>query len=114
MSDTALLVSYMGCGEPLLNIDNVIEASRMIWNQMGSIYKVVRFAVASLIPTASLMEKFIEAVKKAKLKMKFHLSLYSADPMVRKGLIREVGLPELLAKYLSDSIVAERAQEPGI
>ncbi|MDO8442920.1 MAG: radical SAM protein, partial [bacterium] len=94
MPDTALLISYMGCGEPLLNIDNVIEASRMIRNQMGSIYKVVRFAVASLIPAASLMEKFIEAVKKAKLKMKFHLSLHSADHMVRKGLMPSAELIE--------------------
>jgi len=94
MADTALLISYMGCGEPLLNIDNVIEASRVIRNQMGSSYKVVRFAAASLIPALSLMEKFIEEMKRNGLKVKFHLSLHSADPMVRKGLMPSAGLIE--------------------
>ncbi|MCL5017262.1 MAG: radical SAM protein [Patescibacteria group bacterium] len=82
-----LLVSYMGCGEPLLNIDNVIEAGRRIQEYMKKDYRVVRFAVASMIPAMSLMETFIDKVKKAGLKMKFHLSLHSADHMVRKGLM---------------------------
>lgn len=82
-----LLISYMGCGEPLLNIHNVIKASCKIRNRMKNSYRVVRFAVASLIPHLSLMEKFIEKMKKTDLKMKFHLSLHSADPMVRKCLM---------------------------
>lgn len=82
-----LLVSYMGCGEPLLNLDNVIEASRIIQDDLKDDYKTVRFAVASLIPQLSLMEKFIQSVKENNLKMKFHLSLHSVDPMVRKSLM---------------------------
>ena len=89
-----LLVSYMGCGEPLLNISNVIEASCQIQNQMKNKYQTVRFAVASLIPSLSAMEKFTEAVKKNGLKVKFHLSLHSADPMVRKGLMPSAELIE--------------------
>jgi 23S rRNA (adenine2503-C2)-methyltransferase len=85
--NSVLLISYMGCGEPLLNIDNVIKSSYIIQERMKNEYQTVRFAVASIIPKLSLMEKFTEQVRQTGLKMKFHLSLHSADPMVRKGLI---------------------------
>src|SRR3989344_2386861 len=58
-ANSVLLVSYMGCGEPLLNIANVIEASCQIRDLMKDRYQTIRFAVASLIPNLSLMEKFI-------------------------------------------------------
>ncbi len=82
-----LLISYMGCGEPLLNIGNIIKASCAIQEQMKNEYHTVRFAVASIIPKLSLMEKFMNQVRAVGLKMKLHLSLHSADPMIRKELI---------------------------
>lgn len=85
--NNVLLISYMGCGEPLLNTENVIKASYAIQETMKNEYQTVRFAVASMIPRLYLMEKFIYIVRELGLKMKFHLSLHSADPMVRKSLI---------------------------
>lgn len=103
-ANSVLLISYMGCGEPLLNIANVIEASRQIQSSMQGRYETIRFAVASLIPSLSLMEKFIGLVKKTDLKIKFHLSLHSADHMVRKGLMPSAELLEesieLVEKYI--------------
>ncbi len=103
-TNSVLLVSYMGCGEPLLNIANVIEASCQVQDLMKDRYQTVRFAVASLIPSLSLMEKFIGLVKKTGLKIKFHLSLHSPDPMIRKGLMPSAELIEesieLVEKYI--------------
>ena len=93
-SNKTLLISYMGCGEPLLNLENVITASCEIRNKVSDKYQTVRFAVASLIPQISLMEKFIEGVTKNNLKMKFHLSLHSPDIIVRKALMPATELIE--------------------
>lgn len=82
-----LLISVMGCGEPLLNLDNVIAMCEKITEKYKSHYKIVRFAVASLIPKISLMEKFIEAVKSRNLRVKFHLSLHSPREKVRQTIM---------------------------
>jgi len=82
-----LLISFMGCGEPLLNLDNVIESAKQIIERYSGIYKVVRFAVATLIPHPKLMEKFIRLVHEEKVPMKLHLSLHSPDDERRKVIM---------------------------
>lgn len=81
------LISFMGCGEPLCNIKNVIESCNRIRDQYKSDYNVVRFAVASLIPKIKLMQRFTETVREHRLPLKFHLSLHSPDSKVRKELM---------------------------
>lgn len=82
-----LLISFMGCGEPLLNLKNVIGACEQIRNKYSNQYKIVRFAIASLIPTIPLMENCIRMVKERDLMVKFHLSLHSPCREVRREIM---------------------------
>ncbi len=82
-----LLISYMGCGEPLLNLKSVIKASEMIREHYRNDYEVVRFAVASLIPKIKLMRQFTDMVVASNLPVKFHLSLHATDDRIRKELM---------------------------
>lgn len=82
-----LLISFMGCGEPLCAIDEVIEVSNRIREQYSKHYEVVRFAVASLIPARLLFNKFEDQIIRNKLNCKFHYSLHTPDPVVRKDLM---------------------------
>jgi 23S rRNA (adenine2503-C2)-methyltransferase len=78
-----LLVSYMGCGEPLLNWDNVISSMVRINNN----FSPCRFAIATLIPAAAWYHFFdsIHYIKDEKLDVKIHLSLHFTREDVRKG-----------------------------
>jgi len=82
-----LLVSYMGCGEPLCNVINLMYACESIRVEFASLYRVVRFAVASLIPTPSRMRRFISEVHCRKLPVKFHLSLHSPFDACRSEMM---------------------------
>jgi 23S rRNA (adenine2503-C2)-methyltransferase len=82
-----LLVSYMGCGEPLLAIDEVISASKSIHIMYSPHYKVVRFAVASLIPSKDRFMAFSKAILDTGLKCKFHYSMHTTDDKLRKMLM---------------------------
>lgn len=82
-----LLVSYMGCGEPLLNVTGTIAAATLLRERHWTAYETIRFAVASLIPRLDRMREFTEAVAREKLQLKFHLSLHSPDDAVRKELM---------------------------
>lgn len=82
-----LLVSFMGCGEPLNNIENVIEAMKSLRRSFFEKYHIVRFAVATLMPHEKLAENLILAVKKENLPVKLHLSLHTPDAKVRKEIM---------------------------
>jgi 23S rRNA (adenine2503-C2)-methyltransferase len=86
-SNRVLLISFMGCGEPLFNIDSVIDAARYIRASHDRDYYTVRFAVASLIPKHDLFKEFETKVMQLNLKCKFHYSLHTTDPVVRKSLM---------------------------
>lgn len=90
--NNVLLVSYMGCGEPLCNIKNVISACEDIRSEFETSYRIVRFAVASLIPKPSLMRKFIAEVRAKRLAVKFHLSLHSPFDGSRRKLMPSASL----------------------
>jgi len=86
-ANDVLLISFMGCGEPLLNYRNVVSACDIIrWLYCGD-YGTVRFAVASIIPSLSNMIEFTKSVKEYQLPLKFHLSLHSANGKIRRDLI---------------------------
>lgn len=82
-----LLVSFMGCGEPLININNMIDTMKCTEILYNHSYDMVRFAVASLIPDVISFNDFRYMVKINKLKCKFHYSLHTVDMVLRKKLM---------------------------
>jgi 23S rRNA (adenine2503-C2)-methyltransferase len=80
-----LLISYMGCGEPLLNVDNILTSMDMLF----AIYGKIRFAVATMIPATHWVKffEFTNYIESKKLPVKVHLSLHSAIEETRQYLI---------------------------
>ncbi len=72
--DRPLLISYMGCGEPLANIKNVIMSMRFLMKFQPNI----RFGMATMLPKSKWLEFFhmTEEVKRFKIPLKVHLSLH--------------------------------------
>lgn len=97
-----LLVSYMGCGEPLLNIDNIINSAINIKEVFSKDYLVVRFAVASLVPSTTKLIEFLKKVSAAELPMKFHYSLHSPRDEVRKELMPAAAPASLVFPILDE------------
>jgi 23S rRNA (adenine2503-C2)-methyltransferase len=83
-SPSTLLVSYMGSGEPLHNIEGVIELALMIRGIYQREYPTVRFAISTLLPRVGALELFGRMVKSYNLNFKVHLSLHSPFDTVRK------------------------------
>lgn len=84
LGNRVLLVSFMGCGEPTLNNDSVIEAASFIFKHFNAPY--IRFAVATAIPTNSWLNFFqmTSDIKKEGLPVKLHLSLHYTMDLIRK------------------------------
>lgn len=82
-----LLVSYMGAGEPMLNVDGVTGSAKLISENFSLWSTAVRFAVSTIIPKSSLLDSFTDKLKSSKLNFKLHWSLHSPDEDVRKSLI---------------------------
>lgn len=82
-----LLVSFMGCGEPLNNIENVIEAMVKLRSFYKDEYETVRFAVASLVPRMTALGDFLTDIHVKQLDLKFHYSLHSPKTEVRQSLM---------------------------
>lgn len=97
-----LLVSYMGVGEPLLNLDGVIESAKML--KKNNHYKTVRFGISTLIPGAKPFNQLIDRVIENDINCKLHWSLHSAQSFTRKSLMPSaLGIREsasLAVKYL--------------
>lgn len=75
-----ILISYMGCGEPLANINNVIDSMVMLQEPN------IRFGLATMLPKKHYASFFtlIERVKSMKLPVKLHLSMHFVDDKQRK------------------------------
>lgn len=83
-----LLISVMGCGEPIFNVDNIIEMmcdfKKYAENECNIPY--VRYAIATSIPK-SKWENFFYLTSKIKeynLPVKLHLSLHYTFDLIRK------------------------------
>ncbi len=105
------LLSFMGCGEPLLNSDMVIDTCHHAIAELSKEYKTVRFAVASLIPSMKLMIKFTETVKAEMIPIKFHLSLHGTNDQQRKKIMpsaspimESISLLEFFKRYTQNSV----------
>lgn len=81
-SEKMLLVSFMGCGEPLLNVENLIHS--MIY--LTERYDKIRFAVATSMPknVGKKFNDFLDGVIKNKLNVKLHLSLHYTNDSDRR------------------------------
>ncbi len=105
-----LLISFMGCGEPLLSTEKVIKTMASLSDlYFCDDYNLVRFAVASLIPSKHSFIKFKDLVIANNLQqlVKFHYSLHTIDPAIRKQLM-PAALPhiesiELLKAYKEET-----------
>ena len=79
-NNNTLLLSFMGSGEPLFNSVNIV----MYVNRCKEKYTYVRGAIATIIPSMSMFDNFVEGVEMFKLDMKVHLSLHYTDDETRR------------------------------
>lgn len=81
-----LLISYMGCGEPLMNVDNVVRSMESLKRLEDEGFPLVRFAIATSIPKSHWLDFFVitERIKVTKLPVKIHLSLHYTTNELRK------------------------------
>jgi len=80
--DKMLLISFMGCGEPLLNVYNLIESMSNLDNS----YNKIRFAIATSMPANNEdnFTYFTHKIWENKLNVKLHLSLHYTNDKTRK------------------------------
>jgi len=84
-NDRVLLISYMGCGEPLLNLDHVEHSMRWLMKN----YENIRFGLSTMLPKGGWSNLFELAgvVKRNKIPLKIHLSLhYTNDEQRNKHM----------------------------
>ncbi|SRR3972149_10724655 len=95
-NNRALLISYMGIGEPLLNIDNVTESMRLLKGH----YENVRFGLATSLPKGQWKNIFTLAsyVNFHKIPLKVHLSLhYTKDDQRNKSMPNALNIKASIA-----------------
>jgi len=101
-----LLISYMGAGEPLMNVGEMVTSAEEI-AKTGT-HETIRFGVATLIPGEKPFREFTRRVKESGLNFKLHWSLHSVDELERRVL-----MPAALGLTKSAELVAEYARETG-
>jgi adenine C2-methylase RlmN of 23S rRNA A2503 and tRNA A37 len=87
-----LLISYMGAGDSLMNLEQVIKSAVDLKNSkkykyIQDSYKTIRFGVSTILPGYSRFNLFKNAVIEYKLPIKLHWSLHSLDAIERKSLM---------------------------
>ncbi len=82
-----LLISYMGCGEPLLNYRNVKDSMILLRNEYQDLkVPLIRFAIATSLPEFAWVNFFelTNIIHKENLQVKIHLSLHYTIDIIRK------------------------------
>ena len=104
-SEDKLLISFMGAGEPTLNAENLVVAMTILRARLSAKYAgQVRFAIATILPTAKHFMTFADLVASECLDVKVHLSLHATSNTLRKTLIPGSSVPvvhclDLLGRY---------------
>ncbi len=99
-----LLISFMGVGEPLLNLKLIEE----IFNQENKLkdllgYKEISYALATMMPNNDTIKKLKELVIKKKIPLKVHFSMHTPIDEERKSLIPSTNVAvESALDYLVD------------
>ena len=88
-------VVFMGMGEPMLNLDNVLAAvRRMAGNELGALgWRQITVSTVGIVPG-------IEALTEANLNVHLAVSLHAPDDMTREHLLpvgKRFGVEEILA-----------------
>jgi 23S rRNA (adenine2503-C2)-methyltransferase len=83
LGQQVLLVSFMGCGEPVHNADNVVNSMVQIRSSCPA--PLVRFAIATSLPKNGWLNFFsmTEQVADDNLQVKMHLSLHYTIDQIR-------------------------------
>lgn len=76
-----LLVSFIGCGEPLLNVENLIDGMAMLKEQ----YQKIRYTIPTSMPnnTENNFNYFVKNIVKYNLNAKLHFSLHYTNDIDR-------------------------------
>ena len=84
LGERVLLISFMGCGEPVLNVAYVIESMIKIREKFKTPY--IRFAVATSLPKKDFIDFFwmVNEIHRFNLPVKFHFSLHYTFDILRK------------------------------
>jgi 23S rRNA (adenine2503-C2)-methyltransferase len=85
-NNRVLLISFMGCGEPILNVDNVVDAMVGIKKLEQNGFSFIRFAISTSLPKNKWLNfyKLIDGIKNNNLPVKMHLSLHYTMDIIRK------------------------------
>lgn len=99
-NNRTLLVSYMGCGEPVLNVDNVARSMDSLKRLEEEGFPLVRFAIATSIPKNNWIDfnKLTKHIKENNLPVKVHLSLhYTVDGQRKKWMPASLDIESSIA-----------------
>lgn len=81
-----LLISFMGVGEPLLNIDLIINVYKNEEKIKALGYKEISYAISTMMPNRNL-ETLTKKVDEINMPLKVHFSLHTTIDEERKELI---------------------------
>ena len=81
-----LLISFMGCGEPIINWDEITLVMKRLKRLEEEGMKYVRFAIATSIPSKNWINFYnmTWAIKEFELPVKLHLSLHYTTEHIRR------------------------------
>lgn len=104
LSRIPLLISYMGCGEPLINHYHVVRSMMVIMNKYLGIVQLTRFAIATSLPKSSETNFSIltEEIKLFNIPVKLHLSLHYTSDELRRQWMPNAGKIEKAIELLYD------------
>jgi 23S rRNA (adenine2503-C2)-methyltransferase len=106
-SNDTLLISYMGAGEPLMNVPGLINSALAIRDNVPG-YKDIRFAVSTIIPGKKPFVQFMNEVIEHKLNFKLHWSLHLTTSQRRKSL-----MPSALDAKEGSELVKQYLEKTG-
>ena len=122
-NNRVLLISYMGTGEPLLNVDNIVVSMKQIKKMESDGYSLVRFAIATSIPKDYWINFYhlTDRIKDNNLPVKIHLSLhYTSDDQRKEWMPASLNIESSIAcvdfyhKYTGNPVEIHYALIDGV
>jgi 23S rRNA (adenine2503-C2)-methyltransferase len=82
--DKKVLLSFMGVGEPFLNLDLILKFHKKNIKQKDFVYS---YALATMLLPPEKTDYLMKEIEKERLPLKIHFSLHSPSDKTRKNLI---------------------------